>query len=156
MNLSEFHELNQKVELGDPAAMYELAKLYRKGVNFSTILIPKNIEGARELLYIASKKGYYPAKNMLENFENDNLIKSTFREIPRLPLIIYRKIGKSLGEIYRGISKLLFNSIALVFALLLIGVICSAIYLIFKGVSALPISVAIILGALIIAVSLKK
>jgi len=163
MNLSEFHELNEKVDSGDPEAMYDLAKLYLKGAKFSTIIVPKDPKGSKELLLKSGEQGYLPAKALLNDFESDNLIKAVLRELPRAPKIFGKKIEKTCsetyricGETYRNVTRFLLGSVKATFILLLLIVAGIAIYTLIKGIAALPVSAAIIIGAIIIAVSLKK
>ncbi len=142
MGPDEFERLKQLADTGDLDSMFKLAKLYRSGKSFrSGFTIPRDSETARELLRTAAARGYGPAQRLLRDFDKEPIPRTIFGYVGRL----IERIESFLVFIFTGVGWIL--------GLLLVA---GVIWLVFLGVAALPVSIAIIVGALIITAAVRR
>jgi len=145
MNVEEFKRLEHNAESGEVESMFKLAKLYRSGQTYTSLSIPKNPEKAKELLRNASDKGHKPSLLLLNSYDE----KKSFEKVVLL-------VGDMLDRLDTRVSRLgeIISSVfAWLIGLTVVGVI---VILLLKGVAALPVSVAILIGAVIIAMAVSR
>lgn len=145
MNAEEFKELENNASSGDAESMYKLAKLHRYGKTFNTVTIPRNRNKTIELLQGASNKGHIKSKELLKNIDKHSVFITT--------LVYIDDAADQIGEFFNNLKHFIASTVYIVVGILLFIAI---IVLIVKGVSALPVSLAIIIGAVIIALAVKK
>jgi flagellar biosynthesis regulator FlaF len=142
MDRLELWELEKLVESGDPESMYKLAKIYRKGKTYNAVFIPMDRKKSIELLQAASAKGHKASTFLLKHFETQNRFIELIDDVIDAIKTFAHRLKESIASI-----------IYIVFWVLLS---VAVIVLVVKGISNLPISLAIIIGAIIIALAVKK
>ncbi len=144
MNLPEFKELQHLAEIGEVNAMYELAKIYRFGRVYDSLTVPKNKENAKKLLMVAANKGHKPALKFLNSFDKKR--EGIFGVLERFSLVIV--------ELFKAFIELLSSFILYILLLTVFALIGLIFWYGIKGLANIPVSIAIIIGAIIIAIAL--
>jgi hypothetical protein len=142
MDSEKFSTLEKKADSGDAKSLYKLAMLYRSGASFPTFYVPKDPDKSNALLSAATELGYIPKRNFL---------KVPIELLSQLISYIFNGIDRATTLIEATASKL-FSPLKFI---LLASSSLLAIYLLIKGVAALPVSIAIVIGAIIIALAIS-
>lgn len=145
MDIQEFEELESRAQAGQVQAMRRLGNLYKKGKVFGGLAIPKNTERANQLFQAVSAKRRATIRRIFTP--------SKFREnLSALGTLIdngITRIETFVASVFKALGVLLV-------AVVLIALAAAILWLVARGVSGLPVSVAIIIGAIIIASSMRR
>jgi TPR repeat protein len=167
MDLAEFRQLEHRAEAGEVQAMHILGKLYRTGFDYISpyeyvsLHVPKDTERAKELLNEAAAKGHNPSLLLLDQFDKmgpvplDKLDEKYLRRInvAKERAFSMENAFSQLVEIFILGFQRLFGAIKW---LTFISLMAVFVALAIKGIAALPVSLAVIIGAVIIAGAVKK
>lgn len=160
MTSAEFQEIELSASEGNSFSKIWLAILYRKGIRNDTFLVLRNSDKSKEYLESAKMDNYWLAKLMLNRLM-----------IVREPVFLFLYILLSAVDFINYDKQVLISVLSKLFGfgltvskiflklalwVLIIAVACIILYLIFEGISILPVSVAIILGAVIIALAIRR
>lgn len=152
MTPGEFELLVKNAESGNTNAMYRLGMLYRNGKKFFALSVPEDREKSHQYFEAAAEGGHALGAWRI----------GARKGFPFLPMVILAAANlKQLTahvliggvETLSRLIKILFKSTAWLIG---IAIVLGIVSLIFSGIAALPVSVAIIIGAVIIALAISK
>jgi TPR repeat protein len=148
MRIAQFKQLEQSAESGDANSIYQLALLFRIGKSWPSLSVPKNIEKSKELLQIASGKGHWRATHLLANFDRVTAQERLDR-FSLTTVLSFKDLGQGFKEFGQNCAT---GAVGVIGITLIIGIVL----LFFLGLAAIPVSIAVIIGAIIIAAAIRK
>lgn len=145
MNLQELEDLERRAEAGEAKAMHLLGMLYKEGKEFGGLSIPKDTEKAHCLLRRAAETRRANVRKALDPSRVRENIAAIWEMVDKA----ITRIDKGLGSLFEELGPFVIGAFAIALAVLVLWLVGSAI-------AVLPVSVAVIIGALIIAAALRR
>ncbi len=152
MTPGEFELLVRNAESGNADAMYRLGMMYRNGKNFIALSVPKDSEKSRQYFETAAEDGHALAAWRIGVRKGFPFLQVVVLAAASLKQFSAHVLIGGVDTLSRLI-KILFKSTAWVIG---IAIVVGIVSLIFSGIAALPVSVAVIIGAVIIASAISK
>jgi len=160
MTPSEYQKIELSASQGNSFSKIRLAVLYRFGIRKGVFRVPRDMDKSKDYLESANSSGYWLAKVMLSRYLIVRepvfvILIGLFCIVDFLEYdknVLISALSRLFGFSF-SVSKAILK---LVLWILAIAIVCLVGYLFITGISMLPISIAIILGAIIIASAIKR
>ncbi|MFZ2309028.1 MAG: hypothetical protein WAW73_06355 [Rhodoferax sp.] len=148
----EFDLLVKSADAGGTHAMYKLGMMYRTGKSFRTLLVPKDAEKSHQYLCSAAEQGHALAAWRIGSRKDFPLLQAVLFGARALKEFV----AHLLVAFLTGIADIARISLKSAAWLIGVSVAFGLVWLIYSGIASLPVSVAILLGAVLIAAAVNK
>lgn len=152
----EFEVLVREAESGDSDAMYRLGMMYRAGKNFHTLAVPKDGEKSHQYFEKAAESGHALAAWRIGSREGFPFLQT----VVQTSVFCVKCIVKFATHAVASGALALIVVFKLLFKFagwsIVTAIVLGLVWLTISSIAALPVSLAVIIGAVIIASSTRR